>query len=370
MSRTISYVCLLALALTCVPAQAEEETLADRVQLSGDLRFRYEYIDKETSDTRDRMRIRVRLGVKGKVNDDLDIVVRLASGSDDPISSNTTFGDGFARKAYSLDRGYLDWHPGFAEGLGVWFGKTKNPFAKVEDLVWDDDLNPEGIMAVYDVDAGGLNLFANAGFWYAEERKSDVDTTMAGLQLGGDMDFSERVGLMAAVGYYGWNNTQGQTPLFYEDDGFGNTTEDLGTEEEPDLRYVNDYDVIDAMIKAGIDTGLLPVSLYAEYIQNTSATTDGDTGYLLGVTAGKTKDPGSFKVKYNYRDIEADASIGAFVDSDVFGGGTNGKGHELAATYQLAKNWQLAATAFSSQLDPDGDDLDYQRFQLDLKAQF
>jgi hypothetical protein len=349
---------------------AQELNLTDRVQVTGDLRFRYEYIDEETSDTRDRMRVRVRLGVKGKVNDDVDIIVRLASGADDPVSSNTTFGDGFARKAYSLDRGYIDWHPGVAEGLSLWFGKTKNPFYKVEDLVWDDDLNPEGIMLLYGYDTETLDLFANLGFWYAEERKDDVDTTMVGGQIGGDMNFSERAGVVAAMGYYGWNNVQGQEPLFFPLSGFGNTTVDIGTEEEPDLRYVNDYGVFDAMLKGTIDTGVLPVSLFAEYIVNTEAETDGDTGWMVGVTAGKAKDPRSYALKYNYRDLEADASIGAFVDSDIFGGGTDGKGHELAATYQLGKHWQLQGTAFFSKLDPSGDNLDYQRFQLDLKARF
>ena len=117
-----------------------------------------------------------------------------------------------------------------------------------------------------------------------------------------------------------------------------------------------------------LDTGRLPLSIFGNYIVNTEAETDGDTGFLVGFSLGKAKAPGSFAVGYNYRDLEADATVGAYADSDVFGGGTNGRGHEVALAYQLTEALQLAGTAFYSALDPDGEDTAYTRFQLDLKT--
>ena len=64
--------------------QAEEKPLVDEWSLKGDLRLRGEVIDKEGEDTRNRARVRARIGLDAKVNDDIDVHVRIASGSDDP----------------------------------------------------------------------------------------------------------------------------------------------------------------------------------------------------------------------------------------------------------------------------------------------
>lgn len=57
---------------------------AENIKINGDLRYRYEMIDEEGSDNRNRNRIRARLGVAGKVNDDIEVKMRLAT-SDSPV---------------------------------------------------------------------------------------------------------------------------------------------------------------------------------------------------------------------------------------------------------------------------------------------
>jgi hypothetical protein len=59
----------------------------------------------------------------------------------------------------------------------------------------------------------------------------------------------------------------------------------------------------------------------------------------------KAKKQGSWNFRYNYREIEADAVLGTFSDSDFIGGGTDGKGHELNFGYH---DWQMLE--ISSQL--------------------
>jgi hypothetical protein len=89
---------------------------------------------------------------------------------------------------------------------------------------------------------------------------------------------------------------------------------------------------------------------------------------LVGGKLGKCKDPGSCELSYDYRDLEADAVLGAFNYSDFVGGGTNGKGHLIGFTYQLAKNTQGALTYF---LDDKGNDNHrYDRLQVDLVLKF
>ena len=172
---------------------------------------------------------------------------------------------------------------------------------------------------------------------------------------------------MAGASYFFGDNTKGFDPLFDTEDGFGNTVVEIG--EDGDLVYVNDYGVLELFYQVGIKAAM-PISLYGDYILNTEADTSGDTGFLFGVKVGKAKKQGTYELDYNYRDLEADATIGAFTDSDSFGGGTNGDGHKISGKYQLTKNLQTGIAVFLNSIDPDGMDMDYTRAQFDVIAKF
>ena len=64
-------------------------------------------------------------------------------------------------------------------------------------------------------------------------------------------------------------------------------------------------------------------------------------GILFGVRAGK-----KVKFSYNYRNLESDAVVGAFTDSDFKGGGTDGSGHEISLSYPFTKKIKLSVTHF------------------------
>ena len=81
-------------------------------------------------------------------------------------------------------------------------------------------------------------------------------------------------------------------------------------------------------------------------------------------------DPGDWQLGYNYRDLQADAVVGAFTDSDFIGGGTGGQGHLFSFAYQVAKNVQAGVTYFLDTIDQTGPDLDYSRVQGDLVLKF
>jgi hypothetical protein len=125
---------------------------ASRMNWYGDFRYRYENIDddRKTADE-DRNRIRARLGVNAKVNDEWNLGVRIATGAADPVSTNQTLGTAFSGKAIRWDQAYFDYHPLWGQGLNVQAGKTPNPFYNVgkKELIWDNDLNPEGGSANY-----------------------------------------------------------------------------------------------------------------------------------------------------------------------------------------------------------------------------
>lgn len=354
------------------------ETLkwVEKIKLYGDFRYRYEMIDEEGSDNRNRNRIRARLGLTAKINDDIDTGFRLATSelwgddedSGDPVSTNQTLDDAFSKKSIWLDLAYFNWHPAGIPGLNVYGGKMENPFYRVggNQLIFDSDLTPEGIAVQYTRDfTEQTSWFVNAGGFYVDEVKSGADTSLWGAQGGLKHTFEDKSYILGGASFYCFGNIQDHG-AFVTDSGvdkfFGNSNTGNGG------FYLNDYDLTELFGEYGFNLGQTPTAVFANYVQNGVADSSEDTGWLVGGKFGKCKDPGSWELSYDYRDLEADAVVGAFSDSDFIGGGTNGKGHRFGAVYQLAKNTQAGLTYF---LDEKGSDShDYDRLQVDLMFKF
>ena len=70
---------------------------------------------------------------------------------------------------------------------------------------------------------------------------------------------------------------------------------------------------------------------------------------------------------YAYQDLEADAVIATFTDSDFGGGGTDGKGHVIELNYALRDRWTLGFRYFLNERGADADnEHDYNRLQADV----
>jgi hypothetical protein len=340
----------------------------ENVKLSGDFRYRHESMDKQSSRRwgkgRNRHRIRARLGLDAKVNDQWDLGFRIASGTSSPTSTNQTLDDGFSSKDIWLDLAYFNWHPLTMEGLNVYGGKMKLPFYRVgkNQLIWDSDLNPEGIAAKYKIPLGAFDaLHIDGGGFWAEESSSGVDQSLWGAQAYLKHDFEDKSYLLGGASYFDYGNTKGQATIYDTSDSFGNTVDGTG-------KYVNDYDILEGFAEYGFKIGKLPVAVFGNYVQNTAATTSGDTGWLTGFKLNKAKEPGSWEFGYNYRKTEEDAVVGVFSDSDFIDGGTDGKGHQFGLKYQLAENLQAGVTFFAAEMGSDDDD--FRRLMLDLIFKF
>ncbi len=340
---------------------------AEKVKISGDLRYRYEWIDEEGNDERNRNRIRARLGLTGQVTDDIEVGMRLAtseeisSGNGDPVSTNQTLDDAFSKKSFWLDLAYFKWNPN-GGGLNVIGGKMETPFYRVggDQLIFDSDLTPEGMAAQYTGPLGeNDSFFLNGGGFWVNEVSDGVDTSLWGIQGGVSHTFADESVLTGGASIYCYGNIAGSGPLIGT--GFQGNSNAGGL-------YISDYDIAEAFGQYDFRVGQTAAALFADYVENTSAATSQDSGWLVGGKLGKLKDPGTWELSYDYRDLEADAVLGAFNDSDFIGGGTNGKGHRFGLGYQLTKNVQGALTYF---LDKKGDDEhDYNRLQADLIFKF
>ena len=342
-------------APAAAPAQASSWT--DRIRITGDLRPRYEYIndDAKASD-RNRNRVRARAEIQADLGDGWGGGLGLASGSDDPISTNQTLGNGGSTKDLRLDLAYVT-YKGF-DNTTLTAGKYKNAFVRPggQSLVYDGDYRPEGVALNYEHD----NLFFNAGTMILEsDDKHDAQdkASLWGVQLGYETSLDD-IGVSFGTSYY--NASVAGSKPFYDNDPFGNSLDALG-------RYVHDYEELEFFAEASTTAGGKPLEFYADYITNLDAD-DFDTGWALGVSYGSARGLGNWEVGYGYQVLEADAVLGTLTDSDFGGGGTDTEGHILSAAYGIGNNTRVGFTYFINQYGEArlGRKEDYNRLQMDI----
>ena len=349
---------------------------AEKVKVSGDLRYRQDHIDEQDSTGKwengvYRHRIRARLKFDAEVNDDWDLGFRIASGSNrSPISTNQDLEDGFSKKDIWLDQAYFNWHPAHVKGLNVTGGKIKNPFYKAgkNQLIWDGDLNPEGIAVQYSKPLNDTDqLFFNGGGLWVDESDTVADASLWAAQAYWKRTIGNPDHVLAGATYYDYGNIESRADLkstWGTSNFFGNTTAAGG--------YKDDFDILELFGEYGFKFGSLPTTLFGSWVRNTAATTSEDTGWLVGTKFNKAKDddPGSWEFGYDYRETAADALVGGFNESDFLGAQTNSKGHRFAFKYQLAKNLYWYATYYLLEDTQTNKDLDYRRFMGDLVWKF
>jgi len=351
-----------------------------RIKVKGDVRFRTQYESgkhiSSGSHHRLRERIRARLGVEGKVVDSLYGGIRIATGSDDdPRSTNQTLTDVFEKWDIWFDQGYIRWEPKadwldpIQESTKIWLGKFPNPFVTTA-LMWDGDINPEGIGLQYISPAFGsrygmrpIQLYGNfAMMWLDEESGSDWEQMLFGYQGGVKMDVFEDWGskLDLALGYYTAANVKGKTLEW--------SAGTNGLDASGNLEH--DFDMVDIVLKLDnkrIFDLEMPHGFYTDFLWNVSAPKD-NFGWLAGTYIGKKKPkkPGDWKLYGEYRYLQEDAVLDVLPDSDFYGydydgggsgvgGGTNGQGFVLGANYALLKNTVLGLKYYYTDPIKSGD---------------
>ncbi len=348
---------------------------AGKLNWYGDFRYRYEYIDDQSkAEDRNRNRIRARLGLNAKVTDDWSLGFRLATaeGEDegDPVSTNQTLGGAFGKKNIWLDLAFLDYRPQWVKGFDIQAGKIEVPFYRPNknQLIWDHDLTPEGGAIFYGPPLGertSIN-FSAGGFWVVE-RSNEPDTALWGVQGYTRHQFDPSTYILGGVSGYWYGHLQGQPALSLEWEA--PTVNFFGNSNAGGV-YASKYDLFELFAEFGTQIGKLPVAVFGDYVVNTAAVRNKDTGWLVGATLNKAKDPGSWQFEYDYRDIQADAVVGQFNDSDFVGGGTGGRGHRFGFSYVLSKNVVPAVNYYLAQYAGHNSNADYNRLQADLVLRF
>lgn len=340
---------------------------ARSIKWKGDLRYRHEQFDIEgVASDRVRHRIRGRFGLEAKVANTLQVGFQIATGEGrDARSTNSTLDAASQNEEIGLDLAYVDWRP--RDGVLVTLGKQRQPWFKAgNSLFFDGDVNPEGAAIAY---GGKTGPFARAWGYWLEEMGSAADSNVLGAQLG----YAFGNGLTLAAGYWDYGAIQDQPILAFSGSPAGNSTFTAGadcTGSGTTRCYTHDYNIAIVDAQWAGTVGAMPLTLFGGYLENLDPSTL-NTGYNLGFQLGKASDPGSWEFGVMYEDIERDAQMAAFVDSDFADGLTQGRGYVLQGAWAPAKNTVLKATYFLNERSYDTPaEADYQRLQLDLNYRF
>jgi hypothetical protein len=254
---------------------------------------------------------------------------------------------------------YFNW--AVTDEVNLVAGKMSNPFYRPSGyhLIYDGDIRPEGLAVRY----SSGNLFGNAAAFWVEERGSSADSALIGLQGGYRGTLDNGVGFTAGASYYETTHAQGRPPFFTSDDGQGNQLDGNGN-------YLYGFSEIELFGELRFSLNGEPLTVFADYVVNQDAAAF-DEGYALGVTYRRASNPGDWSFGYVYQDLEANAVIGAFTDSDFAGGTSDGTGHSLLASYVFPGGWNFGVRyIIGDRGEAEGNQRNYNRLMADISMRY
>lgn len=355
-----------------------------------------------TTNDRDRITVRARLGINGQLGEGWSAGLRAATGNDaSPVSTSQTLAgsDGHLGKyALWLDRAFIQWQP--ATDTRVVAGRFANPFFGT-DLSWPSDLNFDGVAASHRQPLGqGAAVFVHAGAFPLQEFSiSGADKWLYGGQVGGDWRPDERTQLTLGLAYYDFNRIEGQasearTPTGADAGVVAHLTSQYPRairQKGNTLIRLNQspFEVGDAAVW-GLASAFRPINLSLgasfqhfspvtvrasfDFIKNTAFDVgdirrrsltpalelkDKTTAMQARVSVGSPRVDklGDWQAGFTWRRIERDAWPDAFTDTTWHLGGTNYDGWSLAGEVGVGPRTSLTLRWTSTRNLDDGEPL-------------
>lgn len=329
------------------PTQKELPQWVQDMKLKGDFRLRHEWAKRNDSTdlNRNRGRIRYRLNLETKVNDQVQVVAGLASNGGSPRGTNVTFSDTFAKSSANLDLAYVQYTPN--EHIALTAGKMRIPFWTPMEFLWDADLTPEGGAANFNWKINErTKLFSNVSALVIDEIATDEsDPFMYTIQSGMEWNKDNKLDSKLAVNFIGFDN--GAKQLLDSRSSPATNTVNGG-------RYDFTYNTISVATEFGInnpfDTSLPRLAMIGEFVHNPDPSKQ-NNGWIAGSYLGsqKVSGPHQWKITGTFRFLGADAWLDAFPDADFYGGATDVKGYETILEYGLTKNISIMIDYYRSQ---------------------
>ena len=345
-----------------------------RFRFTGDVRVRQEDFSAQDNPGcaagacrfRPRERIRVRFGFEGKLNEDFNAGVFLASGIiTDPTSTNETLTNVFERKTIAFDRGYITYNPVAHKWLSLTGGKFAYTWIR-SPFTFDSDLNPEGFSEKFSFNVKHTVLknvtFTGMQLLFNETTGSAVtsgrDSSALGGQISAKLQLGSRVTWTSSFSALAWSrqdiilnepaSVNGGTAVgAFAPNGVTNCT--IGA--SPNRRYCSDFLYADFINNISVKTPWekLPLVAVLEYEQNLDAATSAVTGtkqdksYGIDVSLGRQSKKNDLQFGYAFLRQEQDAVISSFNESDQRSP-TNVVQHKIYFNWRIKNNVTFGVT--------------------------
>ncbi len=327
-------------------------------KLTGDFRTRYQYDRRNTEDAserdRSRGRIRYRLGIETKVNDQVKVAAGLASDGGSPRSTNQTLGNTGASTSFGkgnviLNYAYGEYKPN--EQVTLTAGQMKNPIWEPMEFLWDADITPTGGALQYNnklSDTFGI-FGLGSGFVINETAANEADPFMYVLQAGLWGKVLEGKADYKLAGMFNGLDNVTKTTLSNRSSPATNST-------NASSQYSYKYSASVGAMELGWNNPLgkeiaIPrLGVFGQYAQNPDPNSQ-NVAWMSGAYLGnaKVQDKGQWKAIWAYKLIGQDAWLDILPDSDFYSGATDVKGHKAALEYGLSKNVNLGLAYYHTQ---------------------
>jgi len=310
--------------LAALESKTSKSDWTGNIKFKGDLRYRYEHRGVDGDTDANRQRIRARIGAYATVNDFTTAGLRIRTGGD-ANSGNQTIGSDFDSKDIYLDLAYMSFLLNEGHCGSLTLGKMKYPWKVTTDMIWDSDVNPEGIAYNFDTAKNDCDLFGHAGYAKVQDTSASHDLNLISLQAGAMKPLNDSMKATAGASLFVYENA---TDFIDPDTG---------------ANYLVDYRIAELFAELSCkDLMAVPVKFYGNYVNNVEESDDSQ-GVAVGIKFADAK-KGKWEAKVGLRRLEANAAPAYYADSDFAGGGTDIKGFRFKGAYNLAKHLQAGTT--------------------------
>jgi Putative porin len=376
----------------------------------GILKATYPFLD--TTDDRNRFRLRARLGAEGDISPYLTAFIRLASGSLTSVagSESQTLGQYGNRYTVGIDQAYIRWNTNTLDKLSFSsadFGRIPNPWFSPTELVFARDLTFEGVSDTLRLGwgPGGFDrshVYMTLGAFPMLEvpLANQENKWLVGGQIGTNLRFNDGADhLRFGAAYYDFLHVTGQrnlpdsTLLNYTAPAFvqnGNSMFDIVNSTDPtntsnlyalaahfrlvDLAGNFEHNFSPSYSLAVTGEGVRNIGYNladVEALTGEQMPSKENTGYVGEVSFGTPVVDrfAAWRMAVGYRYVKRDAVLDAWTDADFHEGGTNADGYYIWTSFGLARDTWLRVRYMSSN-EIDGPRYGLDILQVDLNARF
>jgi Putative porin len=369
----------------------------------------YPFLD--TTEDRNRFRLRARFGVEGDMSPYLTAFIRLASGSltNAGGSESQTLGQYGERYTVGIDQAYIRWNTNTLDNLSFStanFGRIPNPWFSPTELVYARDLTFEGVSDTLRLGWGPgasdrSHVYMTLGAFPMLEvpEANQNNKWMVGAQVGTNLRFNDGADhARFGMAYYDFLNVTGvknlpdSTLLNYTAPAFvqsGNDMFDISNSTtDPTVNlfalaahfrlvdlagnYEHNFSPLYSLALTGEAVRNIGFNLtQVEALTGESIPSNEDTGYVGEVSFGTPVVDrfGAWRTAVGYRYVKRDAVIDAWTDADFHEGGTNADGYYIWTSFGVARDTWIRVRYMSSN-EIDGPRYGLDIVQVDLNARF